>query len=113
MSLSKVKSTSDYLKSRSKSHTTKSTTVKTSKFTSSVKWSQEIDPNSLTSKSNGLTSLHRERGLIMDVLPSIRRYNKSGLANLVRNGPGYHSSEQYFDVDKEKEVRKKPKVLKY
>ena len=66
----------------------------------------QTDPKSLTANSNGLLSIHRERDLIMDVLPHVRRYNKSGLANLVRNGPAYSNSEQFFDVEKEKEVCK-------
>ena len=101
MSLSKVKSTKDYLKRRSKSRITKFT-FKTSE---SSKWSVQNDSNNVN--SDGLSRLYRERQLIMDVLPHVRRYNRSGLASLVHNSPVYYAdSERFFGVDKEKEVCK-------
>ena len=106
MSLSKVKSTKDYLKRRSKSRITKFT-FKTSE---SSKWSVQNDSNNVN--SDGLSRLYRERQLIMDVLPHVRRYNRSGLASLVHKGPMYYAdSERFFCVDKEKEVCKSVFVL--
>ena len=106
MSLSKVKSTKDYLKRRSKSRITKFT-FKTSE---SSKWSVQNDSNNVN--SDGLSRLYRERQLIMDVLPHVRRYNRSGLASLVHKGPMYYGdSERFFSVDKEKEVCKSVFVL--
>lgn len=87
----------------SKSHTSKAT-QKSSKNLSSVKWTEQTDPLSLTPKSNGFISQQRERGLIMDVLPHIRRYNRSGLASLVKNCHPHSNIEQDLENEKDKEV---------